>query len=409
MQRTKIGIIGLGGRGRGLMSMIAAMEDIEIVAVCDLWQDRVDLSIAKVKEIAGYEPIGLTNHHDLLNIDEIEGVVVSTSWKDHIKLCIDCMKAGKYSAMEVGGAYALEDCWALVRTYEETRVPVMMLENCNFGREELMMLNMVRQGIFGEVVHCQGGYRHDLRHGLTHNREPEREMRHYRSGEYHNRNCDNYPTHDLGPIAKILDINRGNRMMKLVSTASRASGLSAYLANPPAIENSVPLPDRRWLQGDIITTTITCAHGQTITLVLDTSLPRPYSRNFQVHGTRAMYVEDNRSLFIEGVHNHEEDWRDNWGNVEKFYEQYDHPMWRGYDPSKGGHGGMDYLCMRAFFDAVKRRCPTPIDAYDVASWMSITTLSEDSIAMGGHPVTIPDFTRGEWLRSRDVYEGFYAL
>ena len=128
-----------------------------------------------------------------------------------------------------------------------------------------------------------------------------------------------------------------------------------------------------------------------------------------MHGTRAVYVEDNHSLFIDGEHSEETPWKDNWNNVDKYYEKYEHPIWQNYDPSKGGHGGMDYLVLRAFFDSVKRRCPTPIDVYDMASWMSVTTLSEDSIAMGGHPVAMPDFTRGTWFRKRDQYEGEFAL
>ena len=407
MEKTKIGVVGLGGRGFGLTRLIASMEDIEIVAVCDQYEDRVRRAVDGVREDAGYEPRGLTDYHDLLNIDEIQGVVIPTSWTDHIKIAIDCMKAGKYSASEVGGAYTIDDCWSLVHTYEETHVPAMLLENCNYGRDELMVLNMVRQGIFGEVVHCQGGYRHDLRLGLAHNREPEREMRHYRQGEYMHRNCDNYPTHDLGPIAKICGINHGNRMLSLVSVSSKARGLNDHIMRLDGPD--YPLANYAWAQGDVITTIIKCAHGETITLVLDTTLPRPYSRNFQVHGTHAVYVEDNHSLFIDGEHSEETPWKDNWNNVDKYYEKYEHPIWQNYDPSKGSNGGMDYLVLRAFFDSVKRRCPTPIDVYDMASWMSVTTLSEDSIAMGGHPVAMPDFTRGTWFRKRDQYEGEFAL
>jgi len=407
MEKTKIGVVGLGGRGFGLTKVVAAMEDVEIVAVCDVYEDRVRRTVDGVREIAGYEPRGLTNHHDLLNIDEIKGVLVPTSWISHIPVALDCMRAGKLSASEVGGAYAVDDCWELIRTYEATHTPAMLLENCNYGRDELMVLNMVRKGIFGEVVHCQGGYRHDLRFGLAHNREPDREMRHYRQAEYLYRNCDNYPTHDLGPIAKILDINRGNRMLTLTSTASCARGLHDHIARTDGPE--YPLANRTWNQGDIVTTVIKCANGETISLVLDTTLPRPYSRNFQVHGTRAVFTEDNHSLFIEGEADHEKPWKEYWGNVESYYEKYDHPIWKGYDPNKGGHGGMDYLVLRGFIDAVRQGSEPPIDVYDMAAWMSVTPLSEESIALGGHPVAVPDFTRGKWFRKREVYHGEYEL
>ena len=156
---------------------------------------------------------------------EIDAVVIMASWESHLNLACDAMRAGKYTAVEVAGAYSVEDCWKLVRTHEETGVPCMMLENCCFGRDELMVLNMVRRGLFGEVVHCQGGYRHDLREEVS----TGREMRHYRFRNYLYRNCENYPTHELGPIANVLDINRGNRMLTLVSVASKAAGLHEYL------------------------------------------------------------------------------------------------------------------------------------------------------------------------------------
>ncbi len=413
MEKLKVGVIGIGGRGSGMLQLIASMTDtIEVVAVCDKWEDRVEKARGIVRDTAGNDPVGVTDYHDLLNISEIRAVVITASWTDHIQIAIDCMKAGKYSACEVGGAYTLDDCWRLVHTFEETHVPAMLLENCNYGRDELLVLNMVKKGIFGEVVHCAGGYRHDLRYGLGHNREPERPMRHYRQAEYQYRNCDNYPTHDLGPIAKICNINRGNRMLKLVSTSSKARGMNDYLLRKDGPE--YPLSGFDWAQGDVITTTIQCARGETITLTLDTTLPRPYSRSFQVCGTRAFYNEDNRSIFVDGEYTDEDHtsdgWQKHWGNVTKYYERYEHPLWKNYDPScADGHGGMDGLALRAFFDAARRGVPTPIDAYDMAAWMSITTLSEDSIALGGHPVAIPDFTRGIWFRSRDVYEGEFEL
>ena len=407
MDKLKVGVVGLGGRGFGMTKLIASMEDIEIVAVCDQWEDRVQRGIDGVREVAGYEPKGTLDYRDLLNIDGIQAICVLTSWTDHLKIVEDCMRAGIYSACEVGGAYSIDDCWKLIHTYEETGTPAMMLENCCYGRDELLVMNMVRQGIFGEVVHCQGGYRHDLRFGLAHNREPEREMRHYRQAEYQYRNCDNYPTHDLGPIAKICNINRGNRLLSLVSMSSKARGLNDHILRGDGQE--YPLWNFDWAQGDVVTTIIKCARGETITLVLDTTLPRPYSRNFQVHGTRAVYVEDNKSIFIDGESSEETPWREQWGNVDTYYEKYEHPIWRGYDPSKGGHGGMDWLVLHAFFDAARRKVPTPIDVYDMAAWASVTALSEESIAMGGHPVPVPDFTRGTWFRKRDVYEGEFVL
>jgi len=303
-------------------------------------------------------------------------------------------RAGKYTAVEVAGAYSVEDCWKLVRTHEETGVPCMMLENCCFGRDELMVLNMVRRGLFGEVVHCQGGYRHDLREEVS----TGREMRHYRFRNYLYRNCENYPTHELGPIANVLDINRGNRMLTLVSVASKAAGLHEYLLREKGPDYDAA--KMNFAQGDVVTTIIKCARGETICLTLDTTLPRAYSRGFHVQGTKGMYMEDNKSVFLDGKDNeYDFKWNERWNSAEEYREQYDHPVWKKYlaEGVRGGHDGMDWLVFRSFFDAAKAGAPAPIDVYDAAAWMSISCLSEQSVAMGGAPVPIPDFTNGKWM------------
>jgi Predicted dehydrogenases and related proteins len=405
MHKLKIGIVGLGSRGSGLLSMLVKREDIIISAVSDLYEDRREKALKEVEEVTGQTPFSTGNYREILAIKDIDAVVVSSSWADHINIAIDTMKAGKYVASEVGGAYSLDECWELVRTYEETGIPCMLAENCCYGREELMVLNMVKQGIFGEVIHCQGGYRHDLREEITNGRE----NRHYRLVNYMNRNCENYPTHELGPIAKVLNINRGNRMISLVSIASKARGLNEYILKEKG--NQHDLAGFNFSQGDVVTTVIKCAHGETIVLTLDTTLPRAYSRGFHVQGTKAMYMEDNNSLFIDSIHNeYHNNWKEQWNNVEKLREQYDHPIWRNYNPdSKDGHGGMDNLVFSAFIDSVKRKVKPPIDVYDMAAWMSITTLSEQSIAMGGQPVAIPDFTNGRWINREPATEGPYCL
>ena len=405
--KLKIGVIGLGGRGSGLLSaVILPRAEIEVAAVCDLYEDRRQNAAAMVKKERGTEPLCTADYREVLAVPGLDAVVISSSWADHVHIAIAAMKAGIYAATEVGGAYSLDECWELVRTYEETGVPCMMLENCCYGRDELMVLNMVKQGLFGEIVHCQGGYRHDLRDEVSFGRE----NRHYRLVNYQNRNCEHYPTHELGPIAKVLNINRGNRMLTLNSVASKAAGLHTYLMREKGPEYD--LSSCHFTQGDVVTTIIKCAHGETITLTLDTTLPRPYSRAFHVQGTKGMFMEDNRTVFLDGVHNKFDfRWKDQWNNVEEFREQYDHPIWKQYleEGIVGGHDGMDWLVMGAYFDAVKRGVQTPIDVYDMATWMSITPLSEASIAMGGAPVAIPDFTNGRWISREPAPEGFYRL
>lgn len=334
-KKLRIGIIGLGNRGSNLLSTLLKMDDIIISAVSDVYEDRCVEAVKTVESAAGNTPFSTGNYKEILALDEVDAIIASTSWADHINVVIDAMKAGKYIASEVGGAYSLDELWQLVKTYEETGVPCMMLENCCYGREELMVLNMVKKGLFGEVVHCQGGYHHDLREEITNGRE----NRHYRLINYMNRNCENYPTHEFGPIAKILNINRGNRMLSLTSTSSKARGLHEYILHEKGPQYD--LANYNFAQGDVVTTTIKCAHGETVVLTLDTTLPRGYSRGFHVQGTKAMYMEDNNSLFIDGVHNkYEFEWKKQWNNAEQYREQYDHPLWKDYKPdSDAGHGG----------------------------------------------------------------------
>lgn len=404
--QLNIGVIGLGGRGYGLLHTILNLEGIVVKAVCDNYEDRQQRAVKFVEEKAGNTPLSTGNYKDILAMDDVDAVVVTSSWADHIHIAIDSMKAGKYVGVEVGGAYSIDECWELVRTYEETGVPCMMLENCCYGREELMVLNMVKKGILGEVVHCEGGYRHDLRDEIVHGRE----NRHYRLINYMNRNCDNYPTHQLGPIAKILNVNRGNRMLSLVSMASKSRGLNEYIKK--AEGDDYDLADYPFAQGDVVTTIIKCAHGETITLTLDTSLPRFYSRGFVVQGTKGMYQEDNHSIFLDELHGtgDEFSWKKNWNNADELRKDYDHPIWQNYNPDKNaGHGGMDDLVLSAFFDSVRRHVTPPIDVYDMAAWMCITALTEQSISMGGSPVAIPDFTNGRWINREPGHEGYFSL
>lgn len=374
--------------------VILHMDDIEIVGVCDTYRDRAQNAADKVEQVKGNKPFITQDYKELIASSEVEAVIVSSAWTGHIEIIIECMKAGKPVGTEVGGAYSIEECWQLIRAYEETGVPCMLLENCCYGREEMMAMNMVKQGIFGEIVHCSGGYQHDLREEIAFGNE----NRHYRLQNYIHRNCENYPTHELGPIAQILDINRGNRMVSLVSMASKAKGLNEYIKNKKSDDEA--LMHTEFAQGDVVTTMIKCARGETIVLTLDTTLPRAYSRGFRVQGTKGMFMEDNMSLFIDGEHNeYDFKWKEQWNNIEAYREKYEHPVWKKFmqDGVKGGHGGMDWLVLRAFFDCVEKNEEMPIDVYDIAAWMAISALSEQSIAMGGQVVAIPDFTNGKWI------------
>lgn len=400
-KKVRVGIIGLGSRGRYLMNgCILHMPMAKVTAVCDVYEDRNESAVELVEKVCGYSPETETDYKKLIARDDVDAVLITCSWEDHIPIAIESMKAGKPVGLEVGGAYSIKQCWDLVDAYEETKTPFMFLENCCYGRREMMALNMVRKGVFGKVVHCRGAYMHDLREGLANSEK----NRHYRLRNYVHRNAENYPTHELGPIANVLNINRGNRMLTLTSVASKAEGLHEYIKeNMPEDEK---LLHTQMAQGDIVNTIIKCAHGETILLTLNTTLPRFYSRDFTVCGTKGMYEEDNDTVYLDGKHTPEQtdNWRECWGNAKEYEEEYDHPIWKKFLESgvRGGHGGADWLELEAFFNCIIEEKPFPLDVYDAASWMCITALSEDSIALGGQPVAIPDFTNGMWTMREPV-------
>lgn len=397
MKNLNVGIVGLGMRGYWLMKdVILLMPGVKVTAVCDVYEDRNERAAKLTEEVCGHVPATETDYKKLIARDDVDVVVVSCAWESHIKVAIDAMKAGKPVGMEVGGSYSVKECWDLVDTYEATQTPFMFLENCCYGRRELMALNMVKQGLFGDIVHCRGGYMHDLREEVS---EGEKN-RHYRLRNYIHRNCENYPTHELGPIARILNINHGNRMLTLTSMASRSAGIQEYIKD--RMSDDEKLMNTRFAQGDVVNTMIKCAGGETILLTLNTSLPRFYSRDFTVCGTKGMYEEENDTVFVDKKYTAEEEWdfKANWGNAKDYEKDYEHPIWQKFlnDGVQGGHGGMDWLVFEAFFESIRNGEPCPIDVYDAASWMCISALSEESIAMGGHPVAIPDFTNGEWIK-----------
>ena len=331
-----------------------------------------------------------------------------TSWETHIRVGIDALKSGRRVGLEVGGACSMEECWEMVHASEQTGIPLMLLENCCYGENEMMVLNMVKKGLFGTLVHCQGGYQHDLRVEIGNGDV----NRHYRQNNFLNRCGELYPTHELGPIAKDLCINRGNRMVSLVSMASKASGLHEwFVANRPDSH----LATAQVNEGDIVTTLIKCAGGETIVLTHDCTLPRPYSRGGRVQGTKGLWMEDNKSIYLEPADakfDPENPYPEhNWKSEEDYREQYEHPLCKAFKASEktGGHGGMDYLVMRSFIESVQNHTQPPIDVYDAAAWLSVTVLSEQSIAMGSAPVAVPDFTSGMWMHREPGCTDQYQL
>lgn len=398
---VRIGVVGISGRGSGLLNLLLEMDDVQVVGVSDCYDDRLAKARAAVEEKRGHQALAVSDYRRLLELPELDAIITPSSWTSHTQVCLDAMKAGKYAAMEVGGACSLQQCWELVRTSEETGKPCMLLENCCYGREELTVLNMVKEGMFGELIHAEGGYRHDLRQEVSLGRE----NRHYRNANYRHRNGDLYPTHDLGPIAKYLDINRGNRMVSLTSTASKSRGLNAWMLAQKG--EAYDQSRYNFALGDVVTTVIKCAHGETIVLYHDTSLPRPYSRSNLLQGTKGIWMEDKHGVYFDGVSPTPHTWED----LDAYYAGHEHPLWKRFrqEGVKGGHGGMDWLVLRAFVEAVAAGTQTPIDVYDTAAWMAITCLSEDSVALGSLPVAIPDFTNGKWIERELAPASHYSL
>ena len=393
MEKVKTAVIGLGARGYSIIKgLLVKMDNVDIVSVCDLYEDRVKAAADTVETETGKRPFTAVDYREALAVEGVQAVLILSAWESHFPIAIYAMEKGIAVGMEVGGAYSVEDCWQLVYTYERTKTPFMFLENCCYGEVEMAVLNMVKKGILGEIVHCEGGYRHDLREEIVFGKK----KRHYRLRNYLSRNCENYPTHEIGPIAKVLDINNGNRFLSLVSVASKSVGLNEYAKKTEGADEE--LKTARFAQGDVVTTIIKCARGETVTLNLDTSLPRAYSRAFTVQGTKGMYCEDSRSFFIdgEGINHFEGE----PGNQGRYIERYAHPTWVEYRKNgiRGGHGGMDGLVYDAFIESVRNVTPCPIDVYDAVAWMVISPLSEQSIAMGGMPVAFPDFTSGRWIK-----------
>lgn len=401
MEKIKMGFIGVGGRGYSLLEMVLDdFPQVDVVAACDSYPDRTEKACKLIEEKRGVKANGYNDYRELLKDENVNTVLISAAWEAHIPVAVAAMKAGKITATEVGGAYSVDDCWQLVRAQQETQMPFMFLENCCFGKRELLATALVRKGILGEVVYCHGAYAHDLRREVAYGAK----NRHYRLRNYLSRNCDNYPTHELGPIAKILNINRGNRMLTLNSIASKARGLAEYVKGKDDLPE---LQGVQFAQGDVVETHITCADGSLISLKLSTTLPHKYSREFTINGTKGMYCEDGEYVLEEGKYTHETPMKEYYGNSENYIELMP-KKWKEQDEKRKGYGheSIDFITLQAFFEAIEKGEEMPIDVYDAAAWMSIAYLTEQSLANGGSPVQIPDFTRGKYRtrQPKDVIE-----
>ena len=421
--KVRIGIIGTGFRGQSHLEMLVQRTDTVIVSFADP-DPRMLADAQKILKDAGRPAAieynkGNENYKQLLQRADIDAVIIATPWEWHIPQAIEAIKNGIIPGVEVCGAVKLTDCWDIVNASEKYKVPVMCLENVCYRRDVMAVYNMVKKGLFGELLHLQGGYEHDLR-GVKFNSPNSADSNsgvefgekgfseaHWRTNHSLYRNGELYPTHGLGPVAMMTDINRGNRLTRLSSVATKARGLHKYIVNHPKGGDNHANAKLKWKLVDIVSTQLQTSNGETILLTHDTNSPRPYNLGFRVQGTQGLWQDyssgrfDAGHIYIEGLSKKEHTWE----NPETYLKEHDHPLWKLYekDAVGAGHGGMDFFVENAFIECIKRNQPFPIDVYDLATWYAVTPLSEKSILEHGQVQEIPDFTRGKWQNRKNDF------
>jgi predicted dehydrogenase len=398
LKNVRIGYVGVGGMGTAHVSNLLKIEGAEIVAVCDIREDHAHRAQNLCVKAGKPRPEAYTRGEEdfkrLCQRDDLDLVYTATPWEWHVPVCLEAMNTGKHAATEVPAATSLADCWKLVETSEKTGRYCMLMENCNYDRIEMMILNMVSQGVFGELIRAECGYLHDLR-GVKYDMEGEGLWRRAHSMK---RNGDLYPTHGLGPVSQCLGINRGNRYETLVSLGTKTRGLHLYAVERFGPDS--PQAKETFKLSDVVITLLHTENGEVVVLKHDTNSPRPYSRDILVQGTKGIvqkYPEP--VVYIE-----KKTKNDDWESADVWLKQYDHPIWRELEQkSKGaGHGGMDFIEDYRLINALLQGVTPDVDVYDAATLSAVSELSETSINRGGEPVAFPDFTRGMWKTPRTL-------
>ncbi len=395
--KVRVGIVGVGERGRSMIHDMNGIEHLEIVALCDSVKANAEQGKAMVEKAGKPTPAMFTDgdyaFEKLCELDDIDFVYSPTPWEWHAPVGLAAMKNGKHVGLEVPMATNIKDLWALVEMSEKTRKQCIMMENCNYDFNETIVLNMVRDGLFGEITHGEAAYNHDLRWILNEGRSEGLWRR-----AWHTRlNGNLYPTHGLGPMMNYMDINRGDRLDYLVSMSSPSRSLDLYR------EQTVPKDSPKWkekyIAGDMNTTLIKTAKGLTISLQHDTSTPRPYDRINLIQGTKGIFRGYPSRIMIEGQPE-----KHKFTDLAKYTEKYTHWLWKKLsgDAKNAGHGGMDFIMMWRLVQCFREGLVYDMDVYDGAAVSAPFPLSAESVAKGSMPVKIPDFTRGEWMKKRDT-------
>ena len=397
---VRVGIIGTGNRGKSLLGNLLHMKGVAVPAICDIKQEAVEGATKMLTDAGQPAPEAYTRdehvYQDLLKRDDLDAVLIATPWNWHAPMALDSMRAGKYTGVEVPAAISLDECWALVNTHEETGVHCMMLENWSFRRDNLAILNMIRAGLLGEIMHAHCSYSHDCVGSYFFDGEGNPRW----PGEFliDNNRCQ-YPTHAQGPVLSWMDINCGDRYATMTAMATASKGINSYFARTKGPDH--PTAKRPFKQGDVVTCLVKSQKGKTVVINCDMMLPRPYDNRWSVQGTMGIYNEQRNSVYIEGRSSQSHQWE----LFDPYQTEFDHPWWTELEPeaAQAGHGGTDFVELKMFIKAVREKAPTPVDIYDSATMSSIIPLSEASIAQGGMPVDCPDFTRGKWESTKPKF------
>ncbi len=394
-EKPRMGLIGCGGRGTGVLGEFLATGGVEVTAVCDVVKDHALRAQSNV-ERAGQKPPAVysdseTAFEKMLQRDDLDFAYIATPWEWHVPQAVAAMKNGKHAFVEVPAATTIEDCWKLVDTSEATRRHCIMLENCCYGETELMVLNMIRDHLFGDLLYGEGAYLHDLRRLLFEDRSEGL----WRRVPHTKRNGNLYPTHGLGPVANYMGVNRGDRFDYLVSMSSPERGLDAWR------EAHVPKDSPKWKEkyicGDLNSSLIKTANGLMITVQHDVVNPHPYDRTNLIAGVKGIFRDYPPRIYFDG------DEPEQWSPIDKYKAQYEHALWKkeGEMARKmGGHGGMDFLMVYRLVECLRNGQVPDMDVYDAAAWSAPGPLSEESVRKGSAPVKFPDFTRGRWKEKR---------
>jgi predicted dehydrogenase len=389
---VRVGFVGVGGMGSAHVQNYLNIDGVQVKAICDIVPEKVERAQNWVEKAGQPRPKGYSNgpldFKRMCETEELDLVMTATPWEWHVPVCLAAMENGKHAATEVPAAMSLDDCWKLVETAEKNGKHCQMMENCCYDRIELMTLNIVRQGVLGEILHAEAGYLHDLREVKFSNQGEGL----WRRAWSQKLNGNLYPTHGLGPVAQCLNVNRGDAFDFLVSLSSPTRGLHEYAVEKFGADSSQA--KENYVLGDVNTSLIKTKLGKTIILIHDTNLPRPYTRINLVQGTKGIAHKWPDRIYIEG----RADKPHQWDEFAKFAEEFEHPLWKAI-AAKGegrGHGGMDYIEDYRLIWSLRKGEALDQDVYDAAAWSAIVGASCQSVAGKGKPVEIPDFTRGKW-------------